>query len=334
MAELRKDPVIGRWVIVVKEKEMGPRDFKTEEHEWKEIRCPFCIGKEKLTPPEIYALRTEESQRDAPGWSLRVVPNKFPALQIKGDLNKLGIGLYDTMNGVGAHEVIIETPEHNKDLYHLPIDDIKKVIATYRTRSLDLRGDSRLKYILIFKNFGQSAGASLQHAHSQLIALPIIPKRVNELLKGAKRYYEYKERCVFCDIIRQEIEDKERVIDENEHFLAFAPFSSCAAFEMCIIPKEHRDSFDRIRDSEIESLAKILKGTLLRMSSLLNNPPYNFIVHTSPIEKFELPNYHWHIEIMPRLTRVAGYEWGTGFYIVFTSPEKAAKYLREVKINN
>lgn len=332
MAELRRDPVTGRWVIIETDKIKRPSDYDVEQHVKKEGVCPFCPGNEHMTPPEIDAHREGEIKRNVPGWQTRVIPNKFPALRIEGNLDRMGIGIYDMMNGIGAHEVIIENPDHNKELCDLMDSDVEKVIWAYRNRSLDLRGDRRFKYILIFKNYGLIAGASLEHPHSQLIALPIVPKRVIEELRWSGRYYEYRERCLFCDIIHQEIDVRERIVSENKSFLAFAPFVSRFPFEIQIFPKLHSADFSYIQKEEVVDFARILRETLLRMKIALRDTSYNYIIHTSPIETKERADYHWHVEIMPRLGKTAGFEWGTGFYLNQTPPEVAAEVLREVKI--
>ena len=332
MDQLRKDPVAGRWVIVFTDRPCAPGDFEIEPPQEGKGSCPFCYGHESMTPPEIHAHREGATQPDSPGWSTRVVPNKFPALRIEGDLNRQGIGMFDMSNGIGAHEVIIETPDHQKSLADLLDHEVEKVVWSYRDRSIDLHGDKRFRYIMVFKNHGYSAGASLSHSHTQLIALPMIPKNVKEELAGASAYYEYRERCIFCDMIAQEREENERLICENSRFLAFSPFASRFPFEVWILPKEHHSDFSSIRTEDVIELARILKAVLLKMKYVLNDPSYNFIIHTSPIEKDERENYHWHIEIMPKLLRIAGFEWGSGFYINPTPPEIAAKYLREAKI--
>ncbi len=333
MPELRKDPVTGRWVIIATERAKRPTDFVRDKVEIHGSGfCPFCYGNESKTPPEILAYRHDGSQRNAPGWSLRVVPNKFPALGIEGTLNRQGEGLYDKMNGIGAHEVIIETPEHALTLATLPVRRVEDVLWAFRDRILDLKKDRRFKYILIFKNHGEAAGASLEHPHSQLIALPVVPKRVLEEVDGAREYYNFKERCIFCDIIRQEVESKIRVIAENREFIAMAPFAPRFPFEMWLIPKVHRSAFEESQKSEFEQLAEILKDMLSRLDKVLDFPAYNYIIHTSPFPDSSNDYYHWHFEIMPKLTKVAGFEWGTGFYINPTPPEESAKFLREAAV--
>jgi UDPglucose--hexose-1-phosphate uridylyltransferase len=261
-----------------------------------------------------------------------VVPNKFPALGIEGNLNRQAEGMFDKMNGIGAHEVIIETPDHNATLATLPAKRIEDVLWTFRDRILDLKKDRRFKYILIFKNHGEPAGASLEHAHSQLIALPILPIYVVEELEGAKQYYIYKERCVFCDIIRQETDSGSRVVAENEDFLTIAPYAPRFPFETWILPKRHESAFENSSSHMFENLAKAIKTLLTKADRVLDNPPYNLVIHSSPVQDPSNDHYHWHIEFMPKLTKTAGFEWGTGFYINPTPPEEAAKFLREASV--
>lgn len=331
MPELRKDPITGRWVIVNIEAPFSPQDFSIQQHFWRgEENCPFCYGHEEMTPPEIEAIRLEGSKPNTPGWKTRVVPNKYPALMIEGDLNKRGLRLYDMSAGIGAHEVIIDSPHHYKGLSDLEDIEIEYILKSYRSRSLDLEKDKRFKYMLIFKNVGIQAGASLEHGHSQLIALPMIPKNVQEEIRGAERYIGYHERCIFCDIINQEeTNSKERIVFENEEFVTLTPLSARFSFEMWILPKQHSSYFCRISDEEITSLAKILRQSIGRMRQVLFDPPYNYIIHTSPVNTEEPRGYHWHMEIIPKLSQTAGFEWGSGFYIVQTPPEVAAKYLKD-----
>jgi len=332
LSELRKDPVTGRWVIISSERGRRPSDFQEAPPKRKGGFCPFCAGNERFTPPEILAYREPGTVPNSQGWSLRVVPNKFPALKIEGNLDKTGIGLFDKMNGIGAHEVIIENPSHEMTMTKLPEKKIEDILWAYRDRVIDLKKDPRFQSILIFKNEGEAAGASLEHSHSQLIALPIIPRQVSEEIEGARLYYNYKERCIYCDIVRQEMYAEERNVAENEHFLAITPFAARFPFETWIIPKTHNACFDESQPWEYSSLARILKNVLQRLDKVLNIPPYNYIIHTYPLRSQMREFYHWHLEIMPKLIRIAGFEWGSGFYINPTSPEEAAKFLREAKV--
>ncbi len=332
MSEFRRDPITGRWNIIDTDEPMGPGDFPVEPHTPSGYTCPFCAGNERLTPPEIYAVRPPGSPANGAGWQIRVVSNKFPALRIEGELDRRGLGLFDLSNGIGAHEVIIETPDHQKQMADLSVAELEQVLATFKLRSLDLRGDRRLKYALIFKNYGLPAGASLEHAHSQLIALPIVPKRVAEELKGAARYFEFRGRCPFCDMLHQELEEDERLIEENKSFIAFCPYVSSFPFEIWILPKQHSADFTSITPEQISDFARLLRSILVRLRGSLSDPSYNFILHTSPIETQNREEYHWHVELIPKLVKVAGFEWGTGFYINPTPPELAAKVLREIAL--
>ena len=331
MPELRKDPVVGRWVIISTERSRRPTNFSPVKAERSPGFCPFCPGAEDKTPPEVYAVRENGGGANGGGWTVRVVPNKFPALQIEGSLDRRGEGLYDRMNGVGAHEVVIEAPQHDVDLADLPVEHIEQVLLAYRERVLDLFRDRRMRYVLIFKNHGDQAGATLEHTHTQLIATPIIPKNIQEELEGARRYWELKERCVFCDIVQQETSEglARRVVSLSDRFVALMPFASRFPFETWILPREHDAAYQTLGEpTEYRDLAVMLKDTLQRLNRALDRPPFNFVLHTAPVSDLDLEYFHWHIEIMPKLTRVAGFEIGSGFYINPTPPEDAAQYLR------
>jgi UDPglucose--hexose-1-phosphate uridylyltransferase len=337
MPELRKDPVVGRWVIISTDRSRRPTNFPPVRVGKTTNFCPFCPGQEDKTPPEVYACRHNGGGPNSTGWKVRVVPNKFPALQIEGALDRRGEGLYDKMNGVGAHEVVIEGPSHELDLADLPVEHLVEVLKAYRERMVDLHRDRRFRYVLIFKNHGAGAGATLEHTHTQLIATPIIPRLVQEELDGARRYYELKERCVFCDIIQQDTADHNgrRVVTMNDHFLTVEPFAPRFPFETWMLPRRHDSSFQVVKDQdEFKDLAHILKDTLQRLNRALDRPPFNFVIHTAPVIEGELEYYHWHLEIMPVLTRVAGFEIGSGFYINPTPPEDAAQYLREIAVED
>jgi UDPglucose--hexose-1-phosphate uridylyltransferase len=330
MPELRKDPITGRWVIISTERSRRPVEIQAIPQPRSGAICPFCPGNEDKTPPEILAYRTNGAVPNSPGWTTRVVPNKFPALQIEGTLDRRGEGLYDMMNGIGAHEVIIESADHERDLPEQTVEQVRGVLWAFRERILDLKRDRRFRYILVFKNYGGEAGASLEHPHDQLIATPIIPRHIQEELEGSRHYFEGKERCVYCDIIRQEAGDSSRrLVLQNEHFVALAPFAPRFPFETWLLPLQHGASFESLAPHLYAPLAALLKEVLRRLNRALNSPPYNFMLHTAPVGGEELDYYHWHIEIIPKLTRVAGFEMGSGFYINPTSPEDAAQFLRE-----
>ena len=339
MPELRKDPVIGRWVIIATERAKRPDQFGVQPQESEEKVCPFCEGNESQTPPEIYSIRQKNTSKNTPGWDLRVVPSIAPFLRIEGELDRRGKGVYDLMNGVGAHEVIIETNQHIANMSDLSEEQISKVLACYSDRITDLEKDKRFKYALLFKNYSWAAGAgNIKHSRSQLIATPVTPKRVKEELVGARQYYDYHERCVFCDLIRQELEDKSRIVLDIDGYIAITPFASRFPFEVWVLPKKHACDFTTLDPESRLSLAAVMKKVLAKLKNGLHDPAYNFVLHTAPFRRQKVGywksidyDYHWHIEIMPRLTRVAGFEWGTGFYICPLPPEDAAKFLREVE---
>jgi len=336
MSELRKDPITERWVVISTDREKRPNDFDNPPLDPpRPYKCPFCHGNEHMTPPEIHALRPDGGHPNSPDWSVRVVPNKYPALGVDKPLEKKGVGMYDTMTAFGAHEVVIETPEHDKSIDQLSLQHLTRVMGIYQDRITDLQQDKRFRYVLLFRNEGKEAGATLPHPHSQIIATPITPKRVKEELMGAEAYFKAKERCVFCDMISFERESGERIVYENDHFISFCPYASRFPFETWILPKTHQLHFHASREN-ISDLAQAFKATMQKLQVALNRPQYNFTLHTAP-NLFPRrgywytihEDYHWHFEIMPRLTRTAGFEWGTGFYINPTAPEVAASYLRE-----
>jgi UDPglucose--hexose-1-phosphate uridylyltransferase len=332
MGELRKDPITGAWVIISTERQKRPTDFAVEPAVSRSgSPCPFCEGNEDKTPPEVLAYR-DGSPPNGRGWQLRVVPNKYPALRVEGSLDRQGVGLFDRMNGIGAHEVIIETPEHDQTLATFPEAGIERVLRAWRDRMADLKQDRRFRYVLPFKNHGPGAGATLEHPHSQLIALPIVPLQVREEVNGALEHFADKERCVFCDIVRQELRDRVRVAAENADFVAIEPYAPRFAFETWLVPKQHGALYEEASPQQFASLARMVKDILQRMNKALLMPSYNLLVHSAPFGESAADYYHWHLEIMPRLTRVAGFEWGTGFYINPTAPEEAAEVLRDVRL--
>jgi UDPglucose--hexose-1-phosphate uridylyltransferase len=333
MPDLRKDPIVGRWVIIAKNRAKRPHELTDGA-----VRrppsgfCPFCEGNERHTTHEIAAYRQPGTHRDRPGWRVRVVPNKFPALEIEGDLNKRGEGMYDLMRGVGAHEVIIESPRHLTSTTELSNENLRDVLLIYRDRLLDLQKDRRLVYPMIFKNAGAAAGASLEHTHSQLIVTPIVPINVAEEIEGAHAFYRYRGRCVFCDMLEQELAFEQRIVFDSPGFVAFCPFAARFPFETWIVPTAHASHYESLSRADSEELARVLRRVLGKIETSLDRPAYNYIVHTSPFDTPALAHYHWHIEIIPRVTKMAGFEWGSGFYINPVPPEEAATFMREIEI--
>ncbi len=333
MAELRRNPLNGQWAIVHVEDSWGPEKYEREDHAIRaKTTCQFCPGKEFYTPPEVEALRLCGSAANSPGWEVRIVSNKFPALRIEGTLDLRHDGMYTLSNGIGAHEVFIETPVHERNLADLDDEEIFYVIDKYQSRLNDLTKDRRFKYILIFKNYGESAGTTVEHPHSQIIALPMIPQYVMQELEAIKAYYDRCQRCVSCDMIAQEYHDGIRIIADNPQFLAFCPFASGYPFECCIIPREHSCRFATMNDGEKRALGNILRTTMIRINRCLADPSYNFYIHVAPVNDSSYEHFHWHIAIIPKLMRTIGLERGTGFFSVPTDPSHAARCLREIKV--
>jgi UDPglucose--hexose-1-phosphate uridylyltransferase len=328
-SELRKDPVLGRWVIISGERSRRPNPFRHYPTAIEDAGpCPFCPGNEEMTPPEVLAYR---GTQDPSEWRVRVVPNLFPALRIEGDLDKKGEGLYDMMRGIGAHEVVIETRDHKENPATYPPGQMTAVINAYRERMMDLLRDGRFRYVMAFKNHGAAAGASLAHAHSQIIALPVVPVRVMAELEGADKYFEYRGRCIYCDILSQELDDPRRVVVQNHHFVAIAPFASRFPFEISILPRKHEAFFWGLSQDHVAGLAEILQDVLRRYRLSLKDPPYNYILHTAPPGYATPDRYHWQVEVIPKLTETAGFEWGSGFFINPMAPEEAASRLRDLE---
>ncbi|MGB9627812.1 MAG: galactose-1-phosphate uridylyltransferase [Thermodesulfobacteriota bacterium] len=332
MPQLRQDPTTKEWVIIASERSKRPHDFKrsepfTERPSYKED-CPFCMGNEHLTPHETLAYRSG-GQKDGKGWWVRVIPNKFPALSPEGSLErKEEKGFFRMMDGVGVHEVVIETPIHNQLLPLMEDKQVEEVLLAYRERYIAIKDDPRIKLIIIFKNHGEGAGTSLDHTHSQLVGTSVVPSNIRKKLEEATRYYDDHGRCVYCDSIMEELFIGERIVADTEKFLVFQPFASRVPFETWIIPKEHQASFGLISMGDSKIFAKVLKETLFKLHSRLNNPDYNFVIHTAPIKDEEEDYYHWHLQIIPRLTTPAGFEMGSGIYINVSFPEETARFLR------
>lgn len=332
MSELRKDPITGRWVIMAPERGVRPSDFHVTAHTRVGGFCPFCPGNEGATPGEILAIRRPGSRPNDVGWRVRVVPNRFPALGVEGALDREGEGIYDRMNGIGAHEVIIETPRHEAHLSSLSIRELEEVFWTWRERIIDLKRDIRFESIIVFKNHGQAAGATLEHEHSQLIALPVVPREAMAEIKGAGRYFDFRERCVFCDIVHQERRDGIRMVYENDRFVAFCPWASRTPFQTWVVPKTHRSHFETAGTGELSSLADAARVVLRKIEKALEVPAYNIMLQSGPIRSAALPSFHWRMDIAPALTRMGGFEWGSDFFINPTPPEEAAAFLRGIQV--
>jgi UDPglucose--hexose-1-phosphate uridylyltransferase len=337
-SQYRYDILQKRWVIIASERGKRPQDFAVQREEVSHAFCPFCPGHEDKTPAEIAAVRDHGGRPNGPGWKVRVVPNKFPALRVEGTPEREADGIYDRMNGLGAHEVVIETPGHRSHIAEREVHEIAQMLRVYRDRLTDLMRDQRLKYILIFKNHGMAAGASLSHPHSQIIATTVTPRTVALELSSCREHHHIKERCLICDIIKQELSARDRLVSIDDRYVAFCPYAARFPFEIFIAPRFHQHDYCRASDDDLRGLAAVLRDVLGRYREALDDPPYNFILHSSPNanvhprrahywDTIEV-DFHWHLELFPRLTKVAGFEWGSGFYINPTPPEDAARYLR------
>jgi UDPglucose--hexose-1-phosphate uridylyltransferase len=303
--------------------------------------CPFCEGKESMTTSEVFAIRSAGSAPNGPGWEVRSIVSKMPILSNTANgHDSRAAGIYDTRDGVGQHEIIVETPKHQHDLDEFSLKEIEGVLKAYAARIAQLSNDSRFEYALLFKNHGLVSGAAtdvIRHSRSQLLAMPIIPKRTKEELALTKSYYERRERCVVCDILKQESSEGTRVVVENASFFAYCPFASRSPFEMWVLPKKHSADFASTEGAAFADLAWVLKQCLVKLNRLLDDPPHNLILHTAPFRhkkksvywKTIEDDYHWYWQIMPRLTLSAGFEWGTGIHINPTPPEEAAALLRD-----
>lgn len=327
MSLLRRDPTTGRWVVFHEPAATPPRSPDP---------CPFCEGHEAQTPPEIRAYGPPGRTPDTPGWTVRVVPNIEPLLRIEEDLQRRAEGMYDTASGTGAHEIIVESPEHKPSLSNLAPEQVGRVLRAWAERLRDLKRDPRVRAGFIFKNQGAAAGSQVPgHVHSQLIALPVTPKALKEMLDGALEHYRLKERCVTCDILREELADGSRLVQATEHFVALAPYASRTPFETWIVPREHRADFEEVSEPELDDLAALMVALLGRLERLLPEPAYNLFLYSAPSRQARRArwttlalDFHWHVQILPRRATPAGFEVGTGFYANPRTPEQAAAALR------
>jgi UDPglucose--hexose-1-phosphate uridylyltransferase len=332
--EFRRDPLHNTWVVFAPERQRRPQDYAVATLSSTALD-PFAEGNERLTPPEVFSLRKEKTKANEPGWRVRVVPNRYPALRIEGQLDAKPEGLYDRVSGIGAHEVIIETPDAKTALEDLTISGMAEVFATYRERILDLDKDSRFQHIYIFKNNGPSAGASLAHAHSQLVALPIVPPLVEAKLLRAREHFAARQRSLFSDILHTERSGGTRMVAENDGYALFCPYASRFPFELAVFPRRHNPEFVSCSPTELYDLAEVVRFALQRLNAVLEKPGYNLLLHTAPLKRplndrfaSAKHDYCWHLEIVPRFQSLAGFEIGLGAYINTVYPEDSARFLR------
>lgn len=325
-SELRFDLVSKDWVVIATGRAKRPDTFARQERPKEENgaeNCPFCdLATQEKTLLEI---KNEKGE-----WEVAVIPNKFPAFVHQVNLRERAEGPYSLMDGVGFHEVVIMR-DHNKSLAQMETAQVKRVIDAYQERYLALANEENVYYVSIFHNHGREAGASITHPHSQIIAIPLTDPDLQRSLNGSRMFFENQGKCVHCKMLEWDREDGQRIVYENEKFVVLVPFASRVAFETRIYPKEHHSYFERIKDDEKNQLAEALRMALAKLYKGLNDPAYNFFLHTAPCDGKDWNHYHWHFEILPKTSTWAGFELSTGIEISTVKPEEAAKYLREIK---
>jgi len=332
MPELRQNPATKEWVVIATERAKRPEEFGSSAVPLapEEKGCPFCPGREEETPKEILAYRTYGTAPNTPGWWIRIIPNAYPALVPLGIPERFKVDDFFTyMDGLGDHEVIIESPDHDQTIATMDQKQVEEIFLAYRERYAALARDPRFEMVILFKNHGASAGTSLRHPHSQIIATPITPLHIRNRIEAAMHYFDDHGSCVYCDMISKELQFKERIVGESDNFVVFEPFAARSPFETWVLPKKHNSSFEDIIKEQTKELAFIMRGVLAKIHKSLNNPDYNLVLRSSPVHEKNVEYYHWHIMIVPRVSSVAGFELGSGIYINTVIPEAAAKYLRE-----
>lgn len=329
MPEFRQDPISKHWVIIASERAHRPRHQSIVESPSDTRACPFCAGHEAMTPPEVLAFRDGEAEANAPGWSVRVVPNKYPAVVPDAATPIVTDDFYRSRSGIGVHEVIVETPDHTTSMAALDEPQFARILRAYQERLRRWQVDPRWRYALVYKNQGDQAGATLEHVHSQLIVLPHVPQIAVDELDGVEQHFAATGRCIYCDVIALEATRQTRLILHQDGFIAFCPFAARFPYEVWIVPQAHAAAFESCAEETVAAASRALRAAILRLSRALNDPPFNFVIHSTPWHASTNPRYHWHIEIMPQLTRAAGFEWGSGMHINPVAPEAAAKLLRD-----
>jgi UDPglucose--hexose-1-phosphate uridylyltransferase len=330
------NPVTGEWVIIAPERSARPILIATASTESSNPSesCPFCAGQEWQTPPELNAYREAHSTPNGPGWRVRVVPNSFAAVKPELDPQPTDDGFYFRAAGSGRHELFVECPQHEANLAHLSVEHVRQVARMWRERLEEASRDPKLHYAQLFKNHGGDAGASVEHAHSQMIATPMIPAIVREEVRFAQEFFERHGECCYCELLRRERSDGSREVSESAGFAAFTAYAGRQPFETWIVPKTHASHLERITVVEADDLGGMLWTILRKLDAALDGPAYNLVFHTAPFHEPSLPYYHWHVEVLPRLTQLAGYEWGTGSHLNPVMPEDAAQVLRETVISS
>ncbi|MGE4282866.1 MAG: galactose-1-phosphate uridylyltransferase [Clostridia bacterium] len=319
MSQFRRDVVTGEWMIIAEERRGRPYHFgQTEDKNL----CPFCIGNEHMTPDEIWRKEGVHT------WEIRVVPNKYPAVCIQEGLIDKDATFYSRCKAGGRHEVVVEAASHELMLHCMEDKKISDVFRVFKQRFMQLSQIEGIEHVQIFKNHGKNGGASIRHSHSQVIALPFVPPRIQAELEGASEYYQNNGNCVYCDIIEKESENQQRIICKNEHFIAVLAFAPRFSYETWIIPLRHQGIFSQINEEQLLSLACLYKKLVKLLNNVLGEFSYNMVLHTAPYQ-FKDNYYHWHIELVPRVSFHAGFELATGSCISTISPEEAMQKIKE-----
>ncbi|HEY4476254.1 MAG TPA: galactose-1-phosphate uridylyltransferase [Candidatus Paceibacterota bacterium] len=333
-SELRLDPVSQDWVLIATGRARRPETFQKERRSSKEdsaLACPFERLDEQEKPTAVFfnGKQVRIKQGSVPdSWSTVVIPNKYPAFSPVVSPRTRIIGPYQTIEGVGFHEVII-TRDHQKDIPQFTIAQVKELIDAYQERYLALMSEEFVNYIAIFKNKGEKAGATIMHPHSQLIATPVTAADIQRSMQGSKQYFARYLRCVHCDMIQWDLQEKQRIIFENDSFVALCPFASRVAFEVRVYPKEHLSYFEESTEEQKKCFAQALSVAMRKLFKGLNDPDYNYFIHTAPVDGGKHSYYHWHLEILPKTSTWAGFEISTGIEISTIEPEKAAAFLKK-----
>jgi len=332
MSELRHNILTREWVIVAPERAKRPDDFKKAHKPISSgpsflANCPFCPGNEHMTKPSTLVIPNGD------GWKLRVVGNKYPSLSSEGERQRILQGIRRVVTGVGVHEVIIDTPEHNRPLALMDNYQVEVIISAYLDRFRYASADPRVEQVTIFKNHGEAAGTSLEHPHSQVIGTPVITAQLRDRLSNALRHFDEFGECIFCRVMEMELKEQARVVIESRHFVLFVQFAALTPFSMMIMPRRHMAVFSEMTDDEAQDLAQILRNTLAKLHYGLDDPDFNFTIRTAPLEYQGVKYFHWYLSIIPRLTRTAGFELGSGMFVNVRLPEEDAAFLRRTLVN-
>ncbi|HUI30432.1 MAG TPA: galactose-1-phosphate uridylyltransferase [Candidatus Acidoferrales bacterium] len=331
MAELRQNVLTREWVIISPERAKRPDEFARRKENEQALpdyvsTCPFCAGNEHLTLNEL--LRAPDNG----DWKVRVIPNKFPALTSRGERVRRVEGIYRSMTAVGFHEVIVEHRLHNRTIALMTDGEVSEVLKVYRQRYNEIRKDGRIEAVILFKNHGEGAGTSVSHPHSQLVATPIVPSQIRSRMDEAIRYFDDMGECVCCRTVKDELNAKGRIILQNKNFVAFIPYAALSPFHIWIFPLRHVSSFHEINDDEIKDLSKCLRIVLAKLYHGLNDPDFNYSIRSIPTRDLHSEYFHWYLTIVPRVSKTAGFEIGSGMYVNTSVPEESADFLRKVNV--